>query len=100
MGPHSDHLYCSDLLQDLVDKTVLNIDSPGVGPGKVADELLIGWRGLVRILGQNSKKFLGLFFARWMTNSSVSLNDKALMGRRVFFLKSSPVIFRIANFVA
>jgi len=50
MGPHSDHLYRSDLLQDLVAKAVLNSDSAGVSSGKITDKLLVGWGGLVRIL--------------------------------------------------
>jgi hypothetical protein len=50
MGPHSDHLYRSDLLPGLVDKAVLNIDSAGVCSGKISDQLLLRWRGLVWIL--------------------------------------------------
>ena len=50
MGPHSDHLYRSDLLQDLVNEAVLNINSPRVSAEKVAGKLLMRWRGLVRVL--------------------------------------------------
>lgn len=50
MGPHSDHLDRSDLLQDLIDEVVLNGDSAGVSSGEVADKLLVGQEGLVRIL--------------------------------------------------
>ena len=50
MGPHSDHFYCSNLLQDLVNKAVLDIDSARVSAEKVADKFLIRRRGLVRIL--------------------------------------------------
>ena len=59
MSPHSDDLDGSDLFQDLIDETVLDIDSTQIGSGKVTDQLFKGWRGLKRILGQDFKEFFG-----------------------------------------
>ena len=55
MSPHSNDLDSSYLFQDLVDETVLDIDSTRIGSGKVPDEPFKGWRGLKRILGQDFK---------------------------------------------
>lgn len=53
MSPQSQHLDYSLRFEHLVDKSVLNIDSSGICTGKIADEILVGWRILERIIGQN-----------------------------------------------
>jgi hypothetical protein len=69
MGPHSDHLYRPDAFQNLVNKAVLNRDSPGVCSGKIADKLLVRWGYLVRILRENMKKSLSFSFQACSSDS-------------------------------
>lgn len=85
MGPHSDHLYCSDFLQDLINKTVLDIDSAGISSRKVADKFLEGrWR-LVWILSKNIKEFSSPLFQACGSNLSgillrlLRINDSPLL---------------------
>ncbi len=57
--PHADDLDCLDVIQDLVDKSVLDIDPARACTGQIADESL-EWRGrLVGIGRKNLKEFLG-----------------------------------------
>ena len=60
--PHSKHLHNPLLLEHLIDQTVLNIDPSQTGASQVADQFLVGWRGLERVLGQNCQQGLGFFF--------------------------------------
>ena len=60
MGPHPNDLHGLDVVENLVHESMLNIDSTGTGPCKLADELLIGRRGLVWIAGQEFEKLLRL----------------------------------------
>ncbi len=50
MRPHPNHLYGPDIFQNLVYKAVLNIDAPGISPGKIPHQLFKGWRALKGIL--------------------------------------------------
>jgi len=49
MGPHSKHFHDSLLLQDLIDKPVLNVNSSGVGTGEISNQLFECRRCLKRI---------------------------------------------------
>jgi hypothetical protein len=49
MCPHTDDFYCFDVIQNLVNQPVLDIYPPGTCSGKVSQQFLIWWRGLVRI---------------------------------------------------
>jgi len=56
--PHTDDFDGLHVVENLVDETMLNIDSSGAGSRKVTDELLIGrWR-LVGIFGQDLEELL------------------------------------------
>ena len=46
MGPHSEHFDRPVLRDDLIDESVLNIDSPGICPGQVANEFFERWGSL------------------------------------------------------
>ena len=56
--PHSDDLDSFDVIENVVDKTMLNIDSSGARSCKVTDELLIGRWCLVGIFGQDLEELL------------------------------------------
>jgi len=44
MCPHSNNLYRLNVFKNLIDKTMLYVDSSGIGAKKVADELFkTGW---------------------------------------------------------
>ena len=47
------HLNDSLSLEHLIHKSVLNIDSSGIGASKIADELLVERRLLEKIIRQN-----------------------------------------------
>ena len=60
MRPHPDDLDGLDIIENLVDETMLNVDSSRACSGQVADELLIGrWR-LVGIFGCDLQELLRL----------------------------------------
>jgi hypothetical protein len=60
MGPHPNDLHGLDVVKNLVHESMLNTDPTGTGSGQVADEFLIGWRGLIWIVGEEIKKLLCL----------------------------------------
>ena len=60
MCPHSDDLDSLDVVQNLVDETMLNIDSSGARSRKVSDKLLIRRWDFVGIFGENFEEFLCL----------------------------------------
>lgn len=60
MCPHSDYFDGLDVVENLVDETMLNIDPSGTRSRKVTDELFIGWWGLIGIFGQNFEELLCL----------------------------------------
>lgn len=60
--PHSDDFDGLDVVENLVDETMLNINSSGACSRKVTDKLLIGRWGLVGIFGQNPKELFCLGF--------------------------------------
>ena len=49
--PHPDHFHSLFFFQNLIYEAVLNVDSAGIGPGKISYELFGGRRCLVWILG-------------------------------------------------
>ncbi len=53
MCPQPQYLNDSLSLEHLIHKSVLNIDSSGIGASKIANELLVGRRVLERISRQN-----------------------------------------------
>ena len=60
MCPHSNHFNDALLRKNLVDESMLNVYSSGVGSEKVTDELLI-WRGCLKGIDlENLEKSLGL----------------------------------------
>ena len=61
MAPKPEHLHDAILIYDLVDQSVLDIDSPGIASIKVALELLKGRRALKGIGFKNGQQVLGLF---------------------------------------
>ena len=58
--PHSDDLDSLDVIEHLVDETMLNVDSSGARSRQVTDELLIGRWPLVGIFGQDIEELLRL----------------------------------------
>ena len=62
MRPHPENLDGPFGIIDLIHQTVLDVDTAGVGTGQIPDELLAGWWGLERILGDDVEQTLGLGF--------------------------------------
>ena len=58
--PHSQDLHNSLLVEDLVDETMLDADSPGVRPGEIANELLETGRRPARVAPDDREEFFGL----------------------------------------
>jgi hypothetical protein len=52
MSPDSDYLHGFDIVENLIDKTMLNSNSAREGTGKVSYQSLVGWWVLVRILSE------------------------------------------------
>lgn len=48
--PHAYHFHGLNVIEHLIDKTMLNIYSSRESPGKVTDQLLVGRRVLERIV--------------------------------------------------
>jgi hypothetical protein len=47
--PHSDNLYGFDVFYYLINKAMLNVDSPGIGAREITYELFKGRRVLIRV---------------------------------------------------
>lgn len=62
MGPHPNNFHGFDVVKNLIHKPMLDVDSPGARPGKIADKLLVGWWRFVGIVGQEIKKLLCVAF--------------------------------------
>ena len=62
MRPHADDFYNFVFFDDLVDDTVLNIDTSRTGACQVADEFFVGGWGLVGIFFKNFQNFQGFVF--------------------------------------
>jgi len=61
MGPHADHFYHMFSFKHLIHKSMLYVNTTGVSPIQVTDQLLI-WRWLLkRIFSENVQQFLGLW---------------------------------------
>jgi len=60
MSPHSDDLYRFDVIQNLIDQTMLYIDAARPCTGKVSNELLVGWRCLIGVFFENAEYPFGL----------------------------------------
>lgn len=58
MTPHPKNSDDVIVLENFVDKAVLDIDPPGIRPNQIAHELFARWRILKRVFCQNCKKFL------------------------------------------
>jgi hypothetical protein len=56
MGPHPKNFHSPDVLQDLIDKTVLYVDPSGIGATEFPDQFLIGRRSLEWALGKHEKQ--------------------------------------------
>ena len=48
--PHSDYLNGLDIIEDLIDKTMLNVDSAGKCARQVSDQFFVGQWILIRVL--------------------------------------------------
>jgi hypothetical protein len=53
MGPHPNNLYSLKILENLIDETVLYVDSSRIGAGKVTHEFLERGRILVRVFSKD-----------------------------------------------
>jgi hypothetical protein len=53
MCPHSDDLDGLDIIENLIDKAMLYVDSPGIGTRKVSDEFFKRRRILVRVFSDD-----------------------------------------------
>ena len=60
VGPHADDLDHSGVIKNLIHDTMLDVDSSGVRPGQVADQLFVTRRRLIGVRRQDVKKALGL----------------------------------------
>ena len=58
MCPHPYDLNNLFFLQHLIDQSVLNIDSTGIGSGEIANEYFIGWGFLKGIFTKDFDEFL------------------------------------------
>jgi hypothetical protein len=59
MGPHPKDLHNVGFFYNLINQSVLNIDSTRAGARQIAYELFEGRRGLVRVFPQDIKQSLG-----------------------------------------
>jgi len=57
--PHAEDLYGSEIVEHLIDESVLDIDAARISAGEVADQFLEGRRSPSGILSKNLEKFLG-----------------------------------------
>ena len=60
--PHAQDLDGLDVLQNLVNQSMLDSYTSGTCAGKVTEESFAGWRGLVGINLEDIKQSLGLGF--------------------------------------
>jgi hypothetical protein len=60
MGPHADDFHRPDVIQYLVNQTMLDIDSPRAGAGQVTHQFLERWRRLIGIFSEKVEQALGL----------------------------------------
>jgi hypothetical protein len=61
MRPHPDDLHYPFFLENLVNETVLDVDSPRVGPFEVTHQFLVWRRIPERVLAEDRQERLGLF---------------------------------------
>lgn len=57
--PQTEDLYDSFFLQYLIHEPMVDVDPSRVSSCEVADQLLVGWRILERVLGENGKQRFG-----------------------------------------
>ena len=62
VSPHAQNLYRSDIFQNLVDQSVLNIDPSGTGTSQITSELFIGRGSLVWIFRKDFEQLLRFRF--------------------------------------
>jgi hypothetical protein len=59
--PHTDDFYGFDVIKDLVDESMLDIDSPGTSAREIADQPFKGrWRA-IRVLSKNGEEAFSLW---------------------------------------
>ena len=56
--PHSQNFDSLHRIQHLINQPMLNVDSTGIGARQITQQLLVGRRTLIRILGNNIQKLL------------------------------------------
>ena len=61
MRPHPDNLHYPIFLENLINETVLNVDSPRVRPFEVTHQFLVWGRISERTLSEDRQERLGLF---------------------------------------
>ena len=61
MRPQTDDLDGLEILQDLVDKAVLDVDAPGVGARHIPDEFFVGWWVLKGIVLKDLQQYFGFW---------------------------------------
>jgi len=59
MAPQAQDFYDLFCFQNLIDEAMLDVDTSGIGPGQIANQLLVGWGILVGVLAENFQQFLG-----------------------------------------
>ena len=62
MRPHPDNFNRFDVVQNLVHKAVLNIDSSRACAREITDEFFVRWRPSIGILCQDTEEFFRLWF--------------------------------------
>jgi len=62
MCPHPNDLYNSPVFEDLVNKTMLNIDATRIRSGQITDKLLVSRGSLKRINFEDLEQLLGFWF--------------------------------------
>lgn len=62
VAPHADYFDYTRFLNDLINQTMLDVDSARIGAFQIAKEFLIGRRRLIRIVGKDAKQRLRLGF--------------------------------------
>ena len=61
MRPQADNLHGLFFFQYFIDKPMLDIDSPGIGPLKISNQLFIRWGGLIGVFSYHVYQGFCLF---------------------------------------
>jgi hypothetical protein len=68
MGPHSDDFHGFEVIQNLVNQSVLDIDSSRVCAGQIAEQFFVGRGIVVGIFFEDFKQAFGLGFQPGVCN--------------------------------